>query len=138
MKKNNEEGLTLVELLAVIVLIGLISTVEIKNVVGQGDTAKAELNVLKMNKLKSALGQYRLKFNSYPARIDDLLTGGPETRNGDQIFMPLVEDSELKDVWGVPYIYKLENDGRSFSLKSLGSDGIEGGDGAKQDVTVHP
>jgi general secretion pathway protein G len=138
MKGTNEKGLTLVELLVVIVLIGLIAVVVSKNVVQQGDIAKAELNVVRMNKLKNSLGQFRLKFNSYPGKLDELINGSAETKNSGQIFMPLVDEEELKDVWGSPYIYKLENDGRMFSLKSLGSDGLDGGDGAKQDVTVKP
>ncbi|HQH28401.1 MAG TPA: type II secretion system protein GspG, partial [Oligoflexia bacterium] len=64
--------------------------------------------------------------------------GGADVRNSDQIFMPLAEEEELKDVWGAPYVYKSDNDGRTYGLKSLGSDGTEGGDGPKQDVTVRP
>jgi general secretion pathway protein G len=138
MKSKNEKGLTLVELLVVIVLIGLISVVVAKNVVGKGDIAKAELNVVRMNSLKNSLGQFRLKFNTYPGKLDELVTGSGDTKNSGQIFMPLIEEDELKDMWGFPYVYKLENDGRVFSLKSLGSDGLEGGEGAKQDVTVRP
>ncbi len=138
MKTLNHRGLTLVELLVVIVLIGLIAVVVSKNVIQQGDIAKAELNVVRMNKLKNALGQYRLKYNSYPSRLEELVKGGADVRNSDQIFMPLAEEEELKDVWGAPYVYKSDNDGRTYGLKSLGSDGTEGGDGPKQDVTVRP
>ncbi|MCB0325674.1 MAG: type II secretion system protein GspG [Bdellovibrionales bacterium] len=135
---EGERGMTLVELLVVIVLISLIAVVVGKNVIGQGDAAKAELNVVKMEKLKNLLGQYRLKFNSYPGALQELIKPSADTQKSGQLFVALAEEGDLNDVWGFPYIYKTENNGRSFTLSSLGADGIEGGDGAKQDVTVRP
>ena len=133
----SERGMTLVELLVVIVLIGLISVVVVRNVVQQGDVAKAELNTVRMNKLKNALGQYRLKYNSYPSKLDELVNGSADIKDSEMIFMPLADAEELKDIWGIPYIYRADNDGRTFALKSLGSDGIEGGTGPNQDITMH-
>ena len=136
---HSESGLTLVELLVVIVLIGLIYVAVSKTVFGQGEAAKAELNVVRMNSVKNALQQYQLKFNTYPSTINELLTGNSSLLDkSGQVFVPMVDEDQLKDIWGNPYIYRLENDGRSFNLKSLGSDGMEGGDKAKQDVTVRP
>ncbi len=139
LRSANEKGLTLVELLVVIVLIGLIYVVVSKNVFTQSDAAKAELNVVRMNTVKNALKQYQLKFNVYPSRLEELLTGNAQLlNNSGQVFSPLVDAQDLKDIWGSPYLYRGENEGRSFSLKSLGADGIDGGEGAKQDVTLRP
>lgn len=135
---RREEGMTLVELLVVIVLISLIAVVVGQNVIGQGDAAKAELNVVKMEKLKNLLGQYRLKFNNYPATLEDLRRPSAEVQKSGKLFVSLAEESDLNDVWSFPYIYKSENNGRSFTLTSLGSDGVEGGEGPKQDVTIRP
>ncbi len=136
--RQTEAGLTLVELLVVIVLISLIAVVVGKNVIGQGAAAKAELNVVKMEKLKNLLGQYRLKYNSYPSKLGDLIKGGDDVQKSGKIFVPLASEDELNDVWNFPYIYRTEGDGRSFVLSSLGEDGIEGGEGAKQDVSMKP
>lgn len=133
---RNESGLTLVELLVVIVLISLIAVVVGKNVIGQGDTAKAELNVVKMEKAKNLLSQYRLKYNKFPGSLDNLIKGGPAVKKSGKPFFALAGEDDLTDVWGFPFSYKVENGGRSFTLKSLGADGIDGGDGAKQDVSV--
>jgi len=75
---QNEKGLTLVELLVVIVLIGLILVVVGKNVLSSGEAAKAELNMVKLEKVKSYLGQYRLKYNKYPAKLEDLIKQSTE------------------------------------------------------------
>lgn len=138
MQVRSESGLTLVELLVVIVLISLIAVVVGKNVIGQGAAAKAQLNVVKMEKLRSLLGQYRLQYNSYPAKLGELVTGGGDIKSSGKIFVPLATEDDLNDVWNFPFIYRTESDGRTFAITSLGEDGIEGGDGARQDVTLKP
>ena len=136
MNLKSQSGLTLVELLVVIVLISLIAVVVGKNVIGQGDAAKAELNMVKMEKVKNLLSQYRLKYNKFPGKIDDLIKGGEDASKSGKPFFALAEEDDLTDVWGFPLSYKVENGGRSFTLSSNGSDGIDGGEGAKQDVNV--
>lgn len=138
MTDTHEQGLTLVELLVVIVLISLIAVVVGKSVIGKGEAAKAELNVVRMEKLRNALGQYRLKYNTYPSKLDDLMTASPDIKKSGKLFVPLVDEDEVKDVWGFPYVYRTENDNRSYTLSTMGSDGIAGGEGAKQDVTLRP
>ena len=135
---RSEKGLTLVELLVVIVLISLIAVVVGKNVIGQGDAAKAELNLVRMEKIKNLLGQYRLKYNAYPSKLDDLVNGNADLKKSGKPFIALAVTEDLNDVWNFPYLYSQESDGRSFILSSYGSDGIEGGEGAKQDVSVKP
>ena len=41
-------------------------------------------------------------------------------------------------MWNNSFDYKLENGGRSYVLLSYGADGVQGGEGANQDVTVRP
>jgi general secretion pathway protein G len=135
---ESERGMTLVELLVVIVLISLIAVVVGKNVIGKSEGAKADLNVVRMNDIKQYIGQYRLKYNTYPTQLSDLTTPSAEVKKSGQIFTSLASEEELKDIWGFPYIYKLSNGGRTYTLSSLGSDGIEGGEGANQDVTITP
>ena len=130
--------MTLIEVLAVVVLITLIMVTVSKTVFSKSNAAKAQLNVTKMNTLKGYLGQYRLQFNSYPGALNNLVHGAPELKNSGQIFTPLADDQDLIDVFGVPFQYQAENNGRSFVLKTLGADGVAGGDGANQDVEVRP
>ncbi len=136
--RSCERGMTLIEILVVIVLISLIAVVVGKNVIGQGDAAKAELNVVKMEKLKNLLGQYRLKFNTYPSSLEGLVKPSAEVEKSGKIFVALAGEDDLLDVWGFPFVYKSESNGRSYSITTLGSDGVSGGEGAKQDVTIRP
>lgn len=136
--ENKEKGMTLVEIVAVIVLIGLIMGVIAPKIFGKGDAAKAQLNKVRMESIRQALGQYRLQFNIYPDKLEDLVRQSSKLRDSDQLFTPLLDDKELNDIWGAPYTYKSENNNRSYKLMCLGSDGIAGGEGSAQDLTMQP
>jgi general secretion pathway protein G len=135
---KNERGLTLVELLVVVVLLGLIFTVIGSNVFSKGEAAKAELNLSRMSSLTQEIARYRLTFNSYPRSLEDLIRPNAQVQQSGRLFSPILKEEELLDMWGNKYIYRLENDGRSYSLSSYGSDGMPGGEGHAQDVTKRP
>ena len=135
--KNSQAGMTLVEVLAVIVLIVLMMSVIAKGVIGKGDAAKAKLNVVRMENIRNALAQYRLELNTYPGSLEELAHPGKDAGDSGQVVVPLIDDKDLKDVWGNNFIYRSEG-GRSYTLQTLGSDGTAGGEGAKQDVTMTP
>lgn len=133
-----ERGMTLVEVIAVIVLITLISLVVGRSVFSASSGAKAKLNVTKMENLRQALGQYRLQFNTYPSKLEDLVKASPEARASGQLFTPFAAEDDLKDIWGADYLYTADRSGRTYSLKSLGADGAEGGEGENQDIVKQP
>jgi general secretion pathway protein G len=136
--QKSEEGMTLIEVIAVIVLITLIMVTVGKSVFTSSSAAKAKLNVTKMNTIKGYLGQYRLQYNSYPAKLDELIHPSAQVKQSGELFTPLAQESDMKDIYGTPYIYLPENNGRSYVLKTLGEDGLEGGEGTNQDVEIRP
>ena len=135
---SSERGMTLVELLAVIVLVGLLIAVVARNISGQSEAAKAQLNQIQMEKLRSYLSQYRLQFNVYPDKLDDLIHPNSDVKQSGKLFLPLAEEKDARDIWGGDLAYQVENNGRSYSLTSLGADGVAGGEGANQDLTMKP
>lgn len=74
-----------------------------------------------LRNIQIALEQYNLDYGKYPTTEEGLaiLT----RNNGDR--PPIMEETMLKDPWGNPVVYKL-NDSNQFILKSLGQDGKEG------------
>jgi len=133
---KNESGMTLVELMAVIVILGIIITVVAKNIFGQTESARAKTNIIRMEKIKNALELYRLEFGRYPAQLIDIIRPSADVQQSGKLFMKYAEEEELKDVWNNDLQYRSENDGRSFALTTLGADGTPGGADAKQDVTI--
>lgn len=132
---REESGLTLVEVIAVIILIGLVGGVLFKGIFGQTEAAKAQINVTRMEKVKLALKNYKLQFNKYPTSLSGLIKASGDIPQG-KLFTPFADEDDLLDVWGTPYKYKVQGRGRAFTLTTLGADGAPGGEGGDQDITV--
>ena len=133
--RTNEAGLTLVEIIAVIVLLGVIIAIFGGGILDKAESAKAQLNMTKMDTVMQKLSLYKLQFGKYPGQLKDLVEPSADVKNSGELFTPFLSKEDLLDVWKNPYLYKLENNGRSCSLSSYGSDGDAGGEGAAQDVT---
>ena len=91
-----------------------------------------------MDKVRRALSQYRLEYNNYPDKLSDLVHPSADAQKSGKPFFAIAAEEDLRDVWNGEFIYKTENNGRTYSLTSLGSDGAPGGEDAKQDVTMTP
>ncbi|MCB0358730.1 MAG: type II secretion system protein GspG [Bdellovibrionales bacterium] len=128
----------MIEIIVVIVLISLVFGVVARGVFSKGEEAKAKLNLARMEKVKSALNQYRFEYGTYPASLQDLVRPSGDVQKSGKLFVKLVDEDELRDLFGSDFIYKSENDNRSYTLTTLGADGKTGGEGADQDVTMRP
>ena len=135
-QRHSERGMTLVEIIVVISLIILIMGVVIQGVIGKKGQAQFKLNQVKMEQLRNSLETYRLDYNQYPSKLDDLLKPSAAVLKTGKPFMALAKPDDLLDVWGNPFIYSSENNGRGYSITSMGSDGVAGGEDDKQDITV--
>lgn len=118
-RARGERGLTLVEIIIVlIILAGVMSWLGGK-LFGQKDKAMVSLTTSKLNALKQSIMEYQLRTNSLPQDLRAL----EET------------DASVTDGWAAPIQYK-QLDGRTYQLKSLGADGKEGGSGVAADIVV--
>jgi len=132
--RRNERGLTLVEIIVVLIILVVIAGVIFPRVFGQGAAAKARVNGLKMQEVKSLIQQFQLAYNDLPPNLEALVRC-PSNIPGCS---PLTTDEEsLKDVWGTPFVYTVDGGGRSYRLISLGEDKREGGSGVAADVTIN-
>lgn len=135
--KRGEEGFTLVELMVVIVIIGLLTTIVAINVIpalSTGERGKAEADVAV---LEQALEQYRLDNLAYPGGGDGLraLVQPPASLAQPQRYRRGGYIKNLpEDPWGRPYLYAVPGRNGSFDVYSLGADGAEGGEGENADI----
>lgn len=119
-------GFTLLEMIAVIVLLGIVIAIVGGNVIGTFDGGKWKAGTIAVKKLEGAVNQYQMSVGSYPGALQDLLK-----REG---MGPYAKESDLKDPYGNPYVYKKPGDaGRDFDIIFLGKDGKPGGDGTNKD-----
>ncbi|MFM1847933.1 MAG: type secretion system major pseudopilin GspG [Pseudomonadota bacterium] len=130
---KDERGLTLVEIVVVLIILGLVMTFVGGKVLGAGDKAKADLTQLKMKEVAASIEQFQLRYNGLPQSLAGLTQCTAETGEG---CVPITKEDSLKDAWGNPFSYSLENNGRSYRIKSLGADAREGGDGVNYDSSL--
>ncbi len=130
---GRQTGLTLIEIITVLIILAIVMSFLVGRLSGGGDTAKAALNELKLKTIQTYINQYQLRYNEFPRELRDLMQCNDVT--GPNCLPIVSSEDELKDVWGSMVQYRLTGDGR-YELKSLGSDKKEGGSGAATDLIV--
>ena len=131
---HSESGLTLVEIIVVLLILSVLVGMLTKGLFSQGERAKAELNNLQMQRVQSYINQYQLRYNRLPSSLASLYSCDDVTGSA---CIPIVDkEQDLYDAWGTPLKYRVEGDGRSYSLTSVGADRREGGSGVGTDMTI--
>ncbi len=122
-------GMTLIEIMVVITIIGLIAAAVAVNVVGQLGSAKIKQARTDLSTIENCLDLYKVDKNRYPTTDEGL---GELVKSGKC-------KPGLKDPWGNPYVYLSPGQAHpeSFDVKSYGADGQQGGEGDSADI-VNP
>lgn len=132
----SDAGLTILELMIVLVILSLIGTVVAVQVVGQMDRAKVDVARLQLRQLQNALTLFQLDTHRYPTATEGLsvLIDPPQDPTGWR--GPYLKNKDLlADPWGHSVAYAIDDAG-AYLLTSRGGDGKEGGDGAAADITL--
>jgi len=132
--KRARGGFTLVEMMVVIVIIGILAGLVIKQLSSRADRAKVEATKAMIAQVSEALDLFKLELNKYPERIEDLCNMPPDVdpkkwpAGGFLKRMP-------KDGWDKDLIYrKPGTKGQPYDVISFGADMREGGDGIDEDL----
>ena len=126
-----QSGMSLLEIIIVIVLIGAVLTLVGSRVLGGADRGKANLAKSQIQTLAGKVENYQLDTGSLPSRLDDLVT---QPGNANGWLGPYAKAAELKDPWGHPIEYRAPGEAQPFDLISLGKDGQVGGDSYNADI----
>lgn len=122
-RRAAQRGMTLIEIMVVITILGLIAAAVGVAVIPKLGEAKTDRARLDIKSIESALKLYYVKKGNYPDTAVGL-KALVDTNNLDKI---------PTDPWDKPYVYLLE--GGKPVLISYGRDGSPGGDGEDQDVS---
>lgn len=128
MREQSEIGFSFIELMVVIVIIGLLTSVVALNVLPSQDRAMSEKARADVAILSQAVEMFRLENLRYPSMddgLDALLPDGD--RQGYIKALP-------KDPWGNEYLYLIPGENGVFDVMSLGADGRLGGEGEDADI----
>lgn len=139
--RSKEAGFTLTEIMVVIFIIGLLSTVVVINVMGARSGAQVETTRAQLSSLNGALQQYSLDMYDYPTTDQGLeaLIARPAGAADNASYRKGGYINKLPtDGWNRPFVYRkpAEDPSRPFDLLSLGADGQPGGEEENADISV--
>ena len=136
-KIETRKGFTMVELMAVLIIIGLLATLVVTKVATKIDQARVTTTKANLKILHSSVNQFKMDTNRFPSEemgLEELLEQPSDVEN----YEPggYLETTEIpKDGWGNEFIYELfPESGKPFVIKSLGADGEEGGEDYDTDL----
>ena len=133
-KQRSRQGMTLVEILAVVVILGLIAGTLLVGFSGSFGKAKHELAKSGIGLTATQLEKYRLERSAWPTNDQGLavLTDG-EAKPSDSYYL---NRGQLLDPWDRPYLYVLPGPGgHPYEVLSYGADGQPGGEGENADIS---
>ncbi len=114
----NQRGMTLIEIMVVIAIIGILSTAIGFGVVNYLKESKSSVAELSLSKVAQALDAYYTLESEYPNSLDDLTAG----KN------PLLKSKDMKDPWKSDLVYRYPGNEGEFDLCSKGPDKRENTD----------
>lgn len=124
-------GFTLMEMLAVIVLLGIVAAIVVTQVGKNVDKGKYGAGKAQLATLGVKIENYALDNGTPPRQLTDLVSKPADAPHWNG---PYAKASDLNDPFGHPFGYKYPGDHGSFDVIFYGQDGQPGGEGLNADV----
>ncbi|WP_225773456.1 type II secretion system major pseudopilin GspG [Pseudomonas sp. Marseille-Q5115] len=128
---RHQRGFTLLEMLAVIVLLGIVATIVVRQVGGNVDKGKYGAGKAQLASLGMKIETYALDAGAPPKALQQLTTRPADARNWNG---PYAKPSDLQDPFGHAFGYRAPGQHGPFDLIFYGQDGQPGGDGYNADL----
>lgn len=136
-RNKNMRGFTLVEIMAVIIIIGLLAAIGAMNFLGQTDKARVTTTRANLKILHNAVAQFKMDTGRYPTEEEGLsvLVTQPSDVTGYQPGGYLDSTDVPLDAWSNEFVYiAYPESGKPYVIVSYGADGAEGGEGYDADL----
>ena len=136
-KTSFKKGFSLIELIAVIVILGLLATVVVVNVAPFLSRSYVEKVRSDIAQLENALELYRFNEATFPSTEQGLeaLVKPPNNLKRPSLYPEGGYIKRLpKDPWGNEYVYLFPGVHSKYDIFTFGSDGLEGGTGDQADI----
>ena len=132
--RPRQTGFTLIEIMAVVVIMGMLMATLAVGIAGQLDRARISNTKAQILRIEQALEFYQLDNARFPTADQGLQalitrpTSPPEPRSYNPA--GYIKPDALKDPWDQPFQYVIpgEHNPQTFDIWSIGPDGVEGGD----------
>ena len=134
-----EAGMTLIEIMVVITILGMIATIVTVNVLGRLDQAKVSAAKTQMKNLETALDEFRRDNGFYPSTDQGMssLVKKPSVGRIPKSYPKggyLKGTNIPKDPWGCEFTYNAGSGDQPYDIISLGADCEEGGEDVDADI----
>lgn len=124
-------GMTLIEILAVVVILGLLAVTLTVGISAKFGKAKREITKTQIAGIVSQIQAFQLEKRSLPTASQGL-----KALSADPAATYYLEPEKLSDPWGNPYRYLVPGPaGQPFEVLSNGADNQPGGEGENADVS---
>jgi general secretion pathway protein G len=133
--RRGQAGVTLIEMLVVVTIIGLFVALVAPAMFKQSDKARITAARSQMENFMTALGSYKLDTGTFPTTEQGLQSLRVKPQDVNQWAGPYMPKDIPKDPWGHDYVYKFPGDhGDEPEIVCLGADGQPGGEGLNADL----
>ena len=134
-RRKPESGITLIEMMVVVVIIALFAALVGPKMLGQADKAKRAAAKVQIDNFNNALASYHLATGSFPSTEQGLNALRVKPEGMEQWDGPYLQGDIPQDPWAHPFPYKFPGDhGDEPDIVSLGADGQPGGEGNNADI----
>jgi general secretion pathway protein G len=140
-QNRRRRGFTLIEIMAVVIIMGLLAGIVGVAIFGQLDTARVNTTRTQMKQLEAALSFYQMDNGRFPSTDQGLsaLVERPSVGQEARNYRPggyLQGGQVPTDAWGNEYLYEYPgtNNPEGFDIWSLGADGKPGGSETDADI----
>lgn len=124
-------AMTLIEVLAVVVILGLLAATLTVGISGRMGKARHEIARTQIAQITAAIEGFRLDRRRLPTSGEGLTILSSEPQSAF-----FLEAAKLIDPWGNPYLYLVPGpEGHPFEVVTYGSDGQPGGEGDRADIS---
>ena len=127
-------GMTLIEILVVLVLIGIVMGIVGGNFFGQGEKAKRNAAKIEIDQIGQALDLYKLEIGRYPDDAGRPAGADHRAVRREQLERPVLEEGRRcrRTRGATSTSTPRPAQTAPYDIISLGADGKEGGEGAEQ------
>jgi general secretion pathway protein G len=134
-RQRRSKGVTLIEMLVVVVIMGLFVSLVGVTLFRRADEAKRTAARAQIDSFMTALGAYKLDTGNFPNSDQGLQALRVKPEGVDQWAGPYLPKDVPTDPWGTAYQYAYPGaHGDEPDLISLGADHQPGGDGNNADI----
>lgn len=133
-RDRKEVGFSLIELLVVVVIMGILASMAVKQFSGQDDKARQTTAQYSIEVIGTSMDLYRLDVGYYPSS-DEGIEALLEDPGNDRWQGPYMKKFPM-DPWGRAFVYRSpgEESGHEYEILSLGKDGEVGGEDFDMDI----